>query len=398
MLPKTIHVIMLLLLVLVRSEDGTHSDANTWNDHMEADTRAWCSSVQSTPEPSLVFYNRIPKCGSSTMQGLFRKIAHYQHSTKSNSSHLKNVKAASTTRPLWSNQPSPQLQQDLYQFVNSQFTSSKNNLLVFDGHISFFPFNTSSIRLNSQVTNALEFTNVIRQCESRQQSGFFYTLYESVGARKAERKKQTSSYLLETLGLDKSENLTQCLRNESCLLKSNKLNPSSKARIISTFMGDCSRKGGCSERQSQQQKKEEQKGKNGKEINIEMVTQREVASVLNNVKANSGVYKTFGLIEYLTQYLEMLECVYPSMRGIVQVLNTSHKANSHSDVFRHPETTRITNKVFAEQCHDSPDSRLYTLMNTTFWRRYHALKSQRGRCCRGHGQTMGSKNKNNKIL
>ena len=371
----TLQAVVVLLLVLVRSEDGAHSDANTWNDHMEADTRAWCSSVQSTPEPSLVFYNRIPKCASSTMQALFQAISHHRHPIMFNSSHLKDIDAFRLGQPMWSIRPPPAVQQDIYEHINAHLTSPNNtSMLVFDGHISYFPFNTSWLRPTTPLETPLEYTNVIRECETRQQSFFFFSLYQSKAATEARKNKKIFSFQRHLLQLNDSVDVTTCLTSETCLRQY--IKPSLKAYVNSRYMGDCSRKGGCSEQESLLQKQ--------RTDNSELFVQREVSSVLNNVKANSGVYKTFGLTEYLTQYLEMLECVYPSMRGIVQVHNStlSSPANVHSDVFRHPETTRITNKLFAEQCHDSPDSRLYTLMNTTFWSRYHALKSQPGRCCR----------------
>ena len=210
---------------------------------------------------------------------------------------------------------------------------------------------------------------MIRDCVSRQRSAFFFRLYDISGAALAQKKNESSSYERHVLKLKESESVSECLRSESCLRR--KIQTEEKTNYISTYMADCGSHGGCRKLKKASLKKESL-----------MDAESQISSVLNHIKAYSNVYKTFGLIEYLSEYLEMLECVYPSMRGIVHALSRSVSDHIHSQTFRHPDTTRITNKLFAEQCHDSPDSRLYPLMNATFWSRYHALKSKPERCCR----------------
>ena len=323
-LTSAVQMLVVSLFALVLVEGGkspSNTDKNEWHDNANADTRLWCRSVQSTPEPNLVFYNRIPKCGSSTMQNLFQKIAH----TK-NVKHIRDVIAKNLPSPFWSPNPRPKLQQDIYEFVNSHLVSPDKTILVFNGHIGYFSFNTSLLR--GGYSHQLEYTNVIRECERRQRSAFFFRLYDTPGALEAQKKNQTASFLRSVLKLDKLEDVSACLRNETCLRHA--IKPDEKANFISTYMADCGHHGGCTAPWTSPNRKKTM-----------MDEESEVASVLSHIKAYSDVYKTFGLVEYLSEYLEMLECVYPSMRGIVQAHSRSVSDHIHSQTFRHPDTTRI---------------------------------------------------------
>lgn len=135
--------------------------------------------------------------------------------------------------------------------------------------------------------------------------------------------------------------------------------PAKKSNWISTFMGDCGHDS-C------------------------QVPAHEVLAVQANIQAN-GAYKTFGLTGYLFQYLEMLECVYPSMlTGIVQLYKTRKpKINQRNETNYSSETVQIVRKLANDKCLNSSDEYLYHhILNITFWNRYNALKASPRSCCR----------------
>jgi hypothetical protein len=76
-IPTTSFLLLPLLLLHSLTPSLTATLLNETQSLMsyDPDTRAWCRTMRATPEPDLLFYNRIPKCASTTMQQLFREIS-----------------------------------------------------------------------------------------------------------------------------------------------------------------------------------------------------------------------------------------------------------------------------------------------------------------------------------
>lgn len=162
---------------------------------VDADTREWCEAVLSSPEPDLLFYNRIPKCASSTMLDLFRVVAR------------KNSKliAFDLDKKFWAYHPTQQLQEKLYLEVNKHIFRPSTKL-IFNSHTGYFPFNLSSVKYQKIV----EHTQVVRECETRQVSHFFYDLYDVMAAKRAAQSHHLLQHLQKELLLTNESEVEQC--------------------------------------------------------------------------------------------------------------------------------------------------------------------------------------------
>lgn len=282
------------------------------------------------------------------MQILFREIS------KKNI----NILALNLNNTYWTQHPSYSLTHSLYQEVNKHI-SSPSTKMVFNSHTGYFKYNTSNIKYHKSI----EYTQVVRECQSRGISEFLYHLYSSGAAKEASKKQMATEHFIKYLNLDETASETdiaQCLHNDTCL--GNALNMEEKYQYYSNFMGDCSSVG---------------------KYNCVNPSQR-IAAVAENI-AVSGAYKTFGITEHLLEYLEMLECAYPKLLGgIVKLFEKRPLHSNHEERPAYDNLTKATvSKVMSMKCLNSTDEYIYSaFINKTFWKRYNAMKASPQSCCR----------------
>lgn len=339
---------MMYSLLFVAFITMTFFCAHLQSNELDKETLEWCSAIKGSPEPDLLYYNRIPKCASSTMLDLFRAVAR-EHG---------RVIAYDLDKSLWSDRPSLLLQQELYKDVNERIFKPSTKL-VFNSHTGYFPYNTSSIKYHKTI----EQTQVLRECESRQISHFFYDIYGVLPAKRAALAHNSSRFMQKKLELSSDTEVAPCLRSERCL--ANVIRPDIKSNWIATYMGGCSSSSNIGQCRD--------------------TSHQAAALVSENIKP-TGVYKTFGMSEHLYEYLEMLECVYPTMlRGIVKIYGKRKKLriNKQNTSGYNVETMSIVSKLAVDKCAKSSDDYIYhNLINNSFWRRHAAVKIAPYLCCR----------------
>ena len=308
---------------------------------IDSDAKEWCHAIKSTPEPDVLYYNRIPKCASSTMLALF------------GSKKLKferPFKCFNLDRRFWTDHPTPPLQEEIYEEMNNQILTPSFKR-IFTSHTGYFPFNQSAMKYQKLV----EHTQVVRECEARQMSASLYGLY-GVMTRKKANHAMLYEHLRKYLRVAHESDVDACLSNEACL--GQQILPTKKSNLIATYMSDCQQQ--CDS----------------------------LSEAVQAVQANlqsKGAYKTFGIAEHLSEYLEMLECVYPDMlTGISDIYKRWGKAkmNKGNGMYHHPAAVEIISKLSKAKCLDSPDTYLYHMLNATFWSRYQAMKTSPSSCCR----------------
>ena len=330
----------------------TYRPPDSWKDtnteirpaDVRSDTEEWCRVIKSSPEPDIIFYNRIPKCASSTMLALYGARELKIRKTKA-------FESFNLHRKFWFDYPNPVLQEELYEEVNKHIQTPATKI-VFNSHTGYFPFNQSAMKYQKLV----EHTQVVRGCEARQMSASLYGLYGVMTRKKANRTK-LYQHIQKHLSLTKESDVEPCLSSEACLKK--KMLPANKSNLIATYMGGC-------------------------EHNNCQSFSEKVQAVQTNIQAK-GAYKTFGMSEFLSEYLEMLECVYPSMLTSISSIyeNTDVLQMNKRDVINyHPPAVEIISKLSKAKCLDSPDTYLYHMLNATFWSRYQAMKTSPSSCCR----------------
>ena len=66
-----IQLIVLLVIIKDISSIGSSKSSSSSND----EGKKWCDYLQKVPEPDVILYNRLAKCGSTTMKMLFDTLS-----------------------------------------------------------------------------------------------------------------------------------------------------------------------------------------------------------------------------------------------------------------------------------------------------------------------------------
>lgn len=140
------------------------------------------------------------------------------------------------------------------------------------------------------------FSQILRKCDDRIVSDLNYDIAYSEAAIDAKRKHKYTDFLQGKLGVPSSES-TKCLANSTCVLRSPVFHHAAhNATKINMFVAGAK---ACL-----------RPGTNGVCKKVDYY-----GSTHGKHRLSSPIegYATFGVVEYLTEYLEMLECVYPSL-------------------------------------------------------------------------------------
>lgn len=253
--------ISLLLLVI---GSGLHLGRSV------GDAEQWCQYVASTPEPSLLFYNRIPKSGSTTMKAIIKR---------QNRNSFDNVPMPVE---FWGQSyATKEAKNKVYDFINRNKHSRGKT--VIDGHIQYFDFDARKISIRDN--DRMEYMQVMRKCTDRSASNYYYAMYDNNRANAAKRANKYEQYKHDLFG---TSDIYKCKRNDTCIVKT-PIFQNIGTNIISLYMVGSACGQDC---------KDSPLGK--------------IEAARTQTAAASGRYVTFGPIERLADYLEMLECVYPS--------------------------------------------------------------------------------------
>lgn len=124
----------------------------------------YCNYLQSTPEPEVLVYNRIPKTGSSTIDALL------QNST--------DAEFFAVGRDYWGYNIDEK-SKEINSIIKEQIRETSKKLTV-AGHFSY----PTNINNNTLGVKSIEYINSFRNCADRYISDIFQTLYTSKAADK----------------------------------------------------------------------------------------------------------------------------------------------------------------------------------------------------------------------
>lgn len=156
------------------------------------------------------------------------------------------------------------------------------------GHITYRTFQSA---LNN--FSDVEYMQIFRECESRYTSHWWYDLEYSNVAYKQRQQGAIGKYHKSMLG---TKHTIECILNQSCLRQA-ALTRRMRSNIIEHYLAPKTCGPSCSADKRFQS------------------FQRSV-----DFNARRGAYITFGLVEHIDKYLEMLECVYPTaFKGVNRI-------------------------------------------------------------------------------
>jgi hypothetical protein len=263
-------VFILSTIILVTSSKSERSKDLKFNANYTEDAMNWCKYIKESDEPKVLLYNRVRKCGSSTMQYLYRQLA-------------KENKFLTFTleRMFWTDLDASEnshIRDKAVHLINEQrrenHRSTGNPRIVVDGHFWQTEFEYDTFH------HKYEYTQLIRDCHGRRKSAFYYLLYDSVAAYRAKKSNNSTAYHKHIL---RTDDPVHCLQHEKCLRNTG--NELFSTNIPIELRHICGSK--CN------------KGYEEPNKSLLRVLEPSKLTVL-------------GLLENMTAYLEMLECAYPS--------------------------------------------------------------------------------------
>lgn len=305
---------------------------------------AWCKHLQITQEPKLLIYNRIPKCGSSTIQQLLKDA------------HDDAVVSFATHEQLWGkdyDQDTP-ARGELYAAMQAHLTSTSVNITtIMDGH---WPWHTFSPVHDRRV----EYFQMVRSCEDRARSFILYSLFSSKAATEAKLQNKTDDYLGKLLNCTITNGeIDQCFRSEECMRNSLFMQTGSKYHLHDGLMA----KYFC--------------GQNCIEQHNRSLYDGAYQTMVNPLHG----FTVVGLMEHMHKSLSMLECAFPTAFKHAAARYARDKIKYHiRRSMRHPATAPVNN--LARQACFPIDSKLIAQTETIFWRRYNYMTRHRTNCCR----------------
>jgi hypothetical protein len=271
---------------------------DSFSSDVAQDTRSWCSSVRTSPEPDILIYNMIPKTASTTVRthvelGAKKSVLFFVHNYNlyidrdlkwdldTNHEKAKVYKTAT-----------------MKKLIEAR---NKNMKLFVAGHISHHisEFGNST---------TIEAINSIRECRSRLYSQIQYDFYTCPNAKKFRRihaKNQTEADEWSQIMMKTEEDPWVCARSIKCLNTTHYGGHGGTGYQMRYLAGtnDIKKHGG----------------------NL-------VEAALNNMHTFDylkGGYTYIGITERLNETLEVLECLYPSYFQTDRIIKPEKKYNQH---------------------------------------------------------------------
>ena len=209
----------------------------------------------------------------------------------------------------------------LYHSLQHVLRASNHSRMVVEGHFPWKDFRDLKV--------SMEFIQLLRNCPDRHTSNFFYRLPNH--------------------GKDLQPKELSCLLDERCVNEMTDIMYMGTNDYSETFCG-----GPCS-----------------------------VQGVLEQIHPPGlGQFAVVGLLEHFPEYLEMLECVYPSIfRGVLTLPKLLQMRENVSGGSNRTQS-RVVRKVIAGKCANSSDENVYLAMKEIFLKRFEFLKQHREDCCR----------------
>lgn len=214
----------------------------------------------------------------------------------------------------------------LHQSFTQILQNSNTSRMVIEGHFNWKDFGL----LNSN----LEYIQLLRNCPDRHTSNFFYRLPNH--------------------GKDLKPKLAACLLEEQCVNSFPDLQYMGTSDYSETF---------CDWRCS---------------------TTEEVLERLH--PPGRGQFSIVGLLEYFSEYLEMLQCIYPTVfEDVFSLPNLSQMRENISGGSNRTQS-HVVRHVMAKKCEGSSDESVYLAMKEIFFQRYEYMKQHPSQCCRRFGK------------
>lgn len=310
--------------------------------------REWCRYIRKTPEPQILVYNRIPKCGSSTVQRAVNIIE--SHS-------FGRLSYVAFNSSYWGHNYDEDdvAQAHLYEKLQADIMSTPNTTMVIDGH---WPWHTIP-QFDERKVGYFQMT---RKCEDRALSSIKYSLFSSREARVAKQFKYSEKYLSKVLNTnltDAQESVDACLNSKECLENSMLMQPNNPYSVVGGLMA----KYHCGAKCVAEHEGSILKGS------------------LNKVANPAHGYTIVGLMENMQDSFRLFQCAFPTAFRAAEKL---YRTNAHLFHVRPSVEHNVTlamDMLIHGAC-TSIDAPLYDETKRIFDKRMAYINKYPHRCCR----------------
>ena len=333
------HFMLLFWVIFFAMGTSTAQHVNSTYDEYARRAKSWCTRIRDTPEPWLIVYNRIPKCGSSSLERIF--------------DHQKRVsrhRIVAWHTPMQYMGPfHNDATQKFYATLakrRSQF--GRGAFHVVDGHWSFR-------EIPRNLTTKVEYIQMYRECRGQAKSAALWEMVNGV-PRSARRNPDKLKDYLSTRGLNIPAK--ECIEDINCLQRIHLGNVKKGIVTRQYFCGDP-----CAP------------GATGNHSAWDVAISR----LRGDNPGVRGVYSIVGVTELFEEYLEVLQCLYPSVfDGVVKWFR---KQGMYANKSKFSGGTAALEQYAAGICADG-DELLYDEIRKEFEAKYSIMKRHPGGCCR----------------
>ena len=315
---------------------------STWRSELSSNSSAGetlCSYLRANPnEPDTIFYNRMPKAGSSTMEKLYDQL-----SKKNNFGRWK------APRMFWGDMDSK-----MHQFETYVSQLRTYHHYIIDGHWSQRVFDVKKI------AQTAEYVQLIRECHSWMLSRIDYTLFDSVEARKSKTSRYKYDEYIRYKLNSGSNDIDECLDDLNCLQNSNIVY---RAGMNIQYLCDKD----CDKSDDRNKRK------------------LYSMSTLNN----PDKFTVIGMLSEMEKYLYVLECAYPDILHGITATYLKEKTNTRTSNKKHNTDALVT--LVNETCAQSKEyNRVYREAVAILTDQYEYLLTNNNKCCRKRKRTQNS--------